>query len=109
MTDMAKATIKRSFAGSQATNHDEEAGLLATIKHEQESQLKLCEALERIADGLPAMPDPAFVGVLVELLRTCFPRQSILDDEYLFPALRKVSKNGGKTSQLPVSYTHLTL
>jgi len=97
---MAKATIKRPVAGSHATNHDEEAGLLATIEHEQESQLKLCEALERIADGLPAMPDTVLVGFLVELLRTCFPRQSILDDEYLFPALRKVSKYDGKTSEL---------
>lgn len=74
--------------------------MLATIEIEQENQLKLCEALERIADGLPSMPDPAFVGILVELLRTCFPRQSILDDEYLFPALLKVSKNNSKTSQL---------
>jgi len=49
----------------------------------------LCDALEGIADGLPLQFDPALCGMAAETLKHDLPLHHVVEDDGLFPILRK--------------------
>lgn len=71
--------------------------LLEVVDREQDYQLNLCATLERIADELPSPVDRLLTSHAIDALRQVLPRQSRLEENYLFPALRKVVREGTQT------------
>lgn len=71
--------------------------LLELVDREQDYQLNLCATLERIADDLPSPVDRLLASHAIEALREALPRQARLEETYLFPALRRVVREGART------------
>lgn len=61
---------------------------LAIIAEEHALQRELCDLLEAIADGLPAVIDRALAQVSVSILESTVPRHMRLEEDALFPLLR---------------------
>ncbi len=64
-------------------------GCLTLIEEEHALQLELCDLLETIADGLPAELDKALALAAIGTLRGAVPAHTRLEEEGLFPLLRR--------------------
>jgi hemerythrin-like domain-containing protein len=62
---------------------------IAAIEEEHAFQLELCNLLEFLADSLPYRFEPAVVRVAVAILLNGFPQHIKLEEEVLFPLLRR--------------------
>lgn len=62
---------------------------IAILEREQEEYLKLCAALEEIADALPGNVDFAVAETAVTLLRDGFACHISSQQDFLFPMLRQ--------------------
>jgi hemerythrin-like domain-containing protein len=70
---------------------------IAVIEEEHALQLELCNLLEFLADSLPDRYDPAAAGVAIAILRNGLPQHMKLEEEVLFPLLRR---RGAKLTHL---------
>lgn len=73
--------------------HDAKQNPIAILESEQEEYLKLCTALEEIADALPGNVDFAKAEAAATLLRDGFSRHISSQQDFLFPLLRQRSTN----------------
>ncbi len=64
---------------------------IAALEIDHACQLGLCDLLERIADDLPYVTDKPAVRAVVEVLRGGMPGHARLEEEILFPLLRRRS------------------
>ncbi len=62
---------------------------IAVIEEEHALQLELCDVLEYLADSLPSAIDEGLASVAVAILRNGLPRHMSLEEEVLFPLLRR--------------------
>jgi hemerythrin-like domain-containing protein len=62
---------------------------IAVIEEEHALQLELCELLECMADRLPEPVDPRLAGVAVTILRSGLPQHMRLEEDVLFPLMRR--------------------
>ncbi|MEQ8824647.1 MAG: hemerythrin domain-containing protein [Filomicrobium sp.] len=67
---------------------------IAVFEMEHDWKLELCDALELIADGLPNTAQPALCRSVVHVLRVGLPQHVALEEQLLFPALRRSSQFG---------------
>jgi hemerythrin-like domain-containing protein len=66
---------------------------IAILQNEQEEYLKLCTALEEIADALPGNVDFAKAEAAAKLLRDGFASHISSQQDFLFPLLRQRAKD----------------
>lgn len=76
-----------------AYKHDVNQDPIAILEKEQEEYLKLCVALEEIADALPGNVDYATAEVAATMLRDGFACHIAAHQEFLFPLLRSRAKD----------------
>lgn len=62
---------------------------LGILREEHALQNELCDLLEAIADGLPHVFDAALAHVSISILETGMPSHMRLEEEALFPLLRR--------------------
>ena len=62
---------------------------IAILREEHALQNELCDLLEAIADGLPHQFDRSLADVSVSILETGMPSHMRLEEEALFPLLRR--------------------
>ncbi len=67
---------------------------LATLERDQRRQLRLCAALEKVADGLPRSRDLAKTARLLSFLNTAFQRHIFLHEKCLFPLISSLAGPG---------------
>lgn len=67
---------------------------IAVFEMEHEWKLGLCDALELIADGLPNSSQPDLCRSVVHVLRVGLPQHVALEEQLLFPALRRSPQFG---------------
>jgi hemerythrin-like domain-containing protein len=64
---------------------------LATLERDQRRLLRLCAALEKVADGLPGSRQQVRTAKLVSFLTVAFERHIFLHEKYLFPLIRSLA------------------
>lgn len=94
---MIMAPTRTQEGVSSGTTRISPRTLLEVVDREQDYQLNLCATLERIADDLPNPVDRLLASHAINALREALPRQSRLEEIYLFPALRRVVREGART------------
>lgn len=62
---------------------------IAVIEEEHAVQLELCSVLEFLADSLPNAVDPRLASLAVTILRNGLKQHTSLEEEGLFPLLRR--------------------
>ncbi|MBU1212400.1 MAG: hemerythrin domain-containing protein [Alphaproteobacteria bacterium] len=75
----------RAEAGSPSVPIDP----IAVLEVDHVLKLELCDALERLADGLPNETDMALAKVAVTVLRRGLPEHIELEGRHLFPLLKR--------------------
>jgi hypothetical protein len=73
---------------------------LAMLERDERRMLRLCAALERIADGLPQSREQGQTVRIISFLNKAFERHVFLQEKCLFPLIRGLS--GTKASLEPV-------
>ena len=73
---------------------------LAVLERDQRRLLRLCGALERVADGLPGSRERAQTARLLSFLSKAFDRHVFLHEKCLFPLIR--SLGGTKPAIEPI-------
>jgi len=86
---LSETSIHRYLRPGSAQTGD--CDQIAALEIDHACQLGLCDLLERIADDLPAVPDKPAVRAVVAVLRDGMPGHSRLEEEILFPLLRRRS------------------
>ena len=61
---------------------------LSALEIDHELQLRLCNLLEHIADGLPGIEDPEVAMVAISVLRTGLEGHTAFEERHLFPLIR---------------------
>lgn len=80
---------------------------IAILENEQEEYLKLCMALEEIADTLPGNVDFAKAEAAAILLRDGFACHISSQQDFLFPLLRQRTKDAEEAKAVEVLLTQL--
>ncbi len=75
---------------------------IAFFEVEHVWKLALCDALELIADGLPHSTNEALCRMAVSVLTTALPRHASLEEQLLFPMLRRSSSIGSDCERVLV-------
>ena len=65
---------------------------IALLERDQMRLLRLCAALERIADGLPGTGREAKTGKVLSLLEKAFARHVFMHEKCLFPLIRSLEE-----------------
>ncbi|MGO9543679.1 MAG: hemerythrin domain-containing protein [Rhodomicrobium sp.] len=73
---------------------------LAALERDQRRLLRLCSALEKVADGLPRSRDSAKTSRVLSILNAAFQRHMLLHEKCLFPLIRSLA--GSSASIEPV-------
>ncbi len=73
---------------------------LDVIEHEHHVQARLCDCLERIADGLPNDVDPKLCAYVVNALRHEIPLHHRDEEDGLFPLIEKRAKTGDNIHEI---------
>lgn len=79
--------------------HDDPIGFFEV---EHEWKLALCDALELIADGLPHSTNGSLCRMAVSVLTTALPRHAELEEQLLFPMLRRSDSIGSECERVLV-------
>lgn len=81
--------------GACASHRPEPLGeaFLSLLERDQARLLRLCAALERIADGLPATGHLIKTGRVLAFLDKAFSRHVFLHEKCLFPLIRSLEEN----------------
>lgn len=79
---------------------------LETLSQEHEVQLRLCDALEQIANDLPESVNPTMVYTARELLDHAFHCHMRFEDEQLFPRLRYRGADSEGLSDIIAQLSH---
>ena len=80
--------------GSRASHRPQPLGeaFLTLLERDQMRQLRLCAALEKIADGLPATSHQKKTGKVLAFLDKAFSRHVFLNEKCLFPLIRSLEE-----------------
>jgi hemerythrin-like domain-containing protein len=73
---------------------------ISVLEEEHALQLELCDILEHIADGLPHTFDSNLAGIAVRILQSAWQQHTRLEEEVLFPMLRKRTESGAHVSAM---------
>jgi len=77
------------FAPPAADNPHLIADPIEQLEIDHALQLELCDVLEALADDLPDRVSPSLAEIAASILRKGFPGHMYVEEEYLFPLLRK--------------------
>jgi hypothetical protein len=81
-------------SGAYASHRPQRLGeaFLTLLERDQKRLLRLCAALEKIADGLPATGHQVRTGKVLAFLDKAFARHIFLHDKCLFPLVRSLEE-----------------